>query len=857
MPDQEPSVLDYLKSRLKFWQRGEKIEIPAEEPREAVRKSVEPAASEAPKPRAGRPAAGAAAAVPPKKEAAGTPAVAPAQAQEKTEAPRRPFPWRSLLALILALVGQFFLDPPRRLASVAVYFYVLGAAFLIWGVLRKEWSLPVLPKTVPGEDPLTFRRLPLILSIPLALAAFLTFNNNLFTVLNVTLWVLAMICLAWGFWLPSPRARRDKLTTLENGPAVTGDLLANDRLVKGRKTLLTSARQGRRRISIGAAFTTEQGGSLVIQKTGAYTYTPPAWDRVPPEGLREEFRYTITDNKGARSSSTLTIDVRDSDRIVEPVSIWKRLRAFFAGASWQVNVTRWGLLVLAVAAVIVFYRVYRIGNLPSEPFSDHAEKILDVYDVTQGQTHIFFPRNTGREAIQMYLTVVVAWIFQTGLSFLSLKIDTVLCGLLTMPFMYLLGKEFGGKRVGLLAMLFAGIAYWPNVESRAGLRFTLYPLFVAPTLYYLIRGLRTRSRNDFILSGFFLGLGLHGYTPFRIVPLVVVIAVGLFLLHRQSGGIRQKTVIWLAILTFMSVYVFLPLGRYWVDNPQMFDFRALSRLGTTEQPLPGPAWQIFLSNTWNALRMFNWDDGEIWVNSITHRPALDIVSGALFLIGALLLFIRYVRQRHWLDLFLLLSVPLLLLPSILSLAFPSENPALNRAAGAMVPTFVIVAVALDGLLANLAASLGRRSGAAFMWIVALGLVGASAYQNYDLVFRQFDLQYRQGAWNTSEMGAVIKQFGETYGSTDSVWIVPYPYWVDTRLPGVWAGIPNRDFALWPKDLATSLNVSGAKLFMLKPEDTADTQTLEQLYPQGVLSTFHSATQMEGKDFLIYFVPPAK
>ncbi len=344
-----------------------------------------------------------------------------------------------------------------------------------------------------------------------------------------------------------------------------------------------------------------------------------------------------------------------------------------------------GLLALVVVAIVIVFRVYNLGGVPSEPFSDHDEKILDVYDVSQGQTHIFFPRNTGREAIQMYLTLVVSWIFGTGLSFLSLKIGTVFCGLVTLPYMYMLGKEFGGKRIGLLAVFFAGIAYWPNVISRAGLRFPLYPLFVAPTLYYLLRGLRTRSRNDFIVSGLFLGLGLHGYSPFRIMPFVVVIAIGLYLLHAQSKGSRKQAVIWLAVLAVTSLIVFLPLARYWFDNPTAFSYRAFSRLGSIESPLPAPAWQIFLSNTWNALRMFNWDDGEIWVHSVPHRPALDVVSGALFLIGAALVLVRYIRQRHWQDLFLLLAVPLLQLPSILSLAFPGENPALNRAAGAMVP----------------------------------------------------------------------------------------------------------------------------------------------------------------------------
>ncbi|MDO9347973.1 MAG: glycosyltransferase family 39 protein, partial [Anaerolineales bacterium] len=423
---------------------------------------------------------------------------------------------------------------------------------------------------------------------------------------------------------------------------------------------------------------------------------------------------------------------------------WSRFKERVTSNEWQVTITRWSVLVFLAFALATFFRFYRLNGVPAEPFSDHAEKILDVYDITQGQTHIFFERNTGREGLQMYLTAAVAALFGSGLSFLSLKIGTVLAGLGILPYMYLLGKEIANRRVGLLAMLFAGIAYWPNVISRAGLRFPLYPLFVAPTLYYLIRGLRTSKRNDFILSGLFLGLGLHGYSPFRIVPFLILIAIGLYWLHTKSKVARRQAIIWLSILALTSLLVFLPLLRYALENSAGFSHRAFSRLGTIEAPLPDAWWKIFFSNLWNALRMFNWDDGQIWVVSVTGRPALDVVSGARFVIGIILLLVRYMRQRHWLDLFLLLSIPLLLLPSILSLAFPAENPALNRAGGALVPAFLIVALALEGLLAGFGGCPERSvarpgtSHRALAWAVTGILLIWSMSQNYDLVFKQYD-----------------------------------------------------------------------------------------------------------------------
>jgi len=523
-----------------------------------------------------------------------------------------------------------------------------------------------------------------------------------------------------------------------------------------------------------------------------------------------------------------------------------------------------GLLLIGVAAVVIFFRIYQVNTVPPEPFSDHAEKILDVYEVSQGQTHIFFPRNTGREAIQMYWTLLVSWVFRTGLSFQSLKIGTVLLGLLTLPYVYLLGKEIGSVRVGLFALFFAGIGYWPNVISRVGLRFPLYPLFVAPTLYYLIRGLRMRNRNDFILSGLFLGFGLHGYSPIRIIPIVVVLAFGLYILHASSRGVRRDAVLWLVILGLAALVVFLPLLRYTLDNPEAFSYRALSRLGGIEQPLPAPALEIFFSNLWDGLLMFNWDNGEIWVHSVTYRPALGVVSGALFLIGIVLLLVRYLRKRHWLDLFLLLSIPLLAMPSILSLAYPGENPALNRAGGAYVTAFVIVGLALDAIVSSLlvggeAGSRLKKLRVGMAWALVAVMMVWSGIQNYDLVFRQYYEAFRSGAWNSSEMGTVIKEFEETHGSTDTVWIVPFPHWVDTRLPGVWAGIPNRDFAMWRENLPETVQLPGPKLFLVKANRTLpeanDQETMDmlwELYPGGSVELYNS--DVEGHDFWMFSVP---
>lgn len=650
---------------------------------------------------------------------------------EEEQLPEEParasyFPWRSALALFLALSAQLLLEPPNRQANIGAALYIFAVGFVIWAYLNDEWHLPALPLFKQSSDSLNTRVIPFVLSVVLGLSAFWFFADGKFTPLNVALWVSSLVSLSFALWLKQPAAAKE-------------------------------------------------------------------------ESSQETKRKKIL----------------------------------------------WNALVIAVFGIALFFRLYRTQSVPVEPFSDHAEKILDVFEVSQGDYSVFFPRNTGREAIQMYWTLLVANIFGTGLSYLSLKLGTALLGILTLPYIYLLGKEYGNERVGLFALFLFGIAYWPNVISRVGLRFPLYPLFVAPALLYLTRGLRARNRNDFILCGIFLGLGLHGYSPFRIMPILVVIAFAIYLLHNRSKEDGKQSAAWLSIIVMTSLFVFIPLLRYWIANPDMFGYRAISRLTSAETALPGPAWQIFLSNLYRGLLMFNWDDGEIWVNSLPHRPALDVVTVALFVIGVILLIVRYARGRDWRDLLLLISIPVLLMPSVLSLAFPGENPALNRAGGGAVAAVLVSAMALDGLLSGIGVEKKRN-------YIAYGLVGvlfaASAFQNFDLVFNKFDKEFRAGAWNTSDMGRYISDFRDKYGQTDSVWIVPFPYWVDTRLPGVWAGVPNRDFALWPENFADTLNVPAPKMIIFRYDDLETEKALKELYPDGVLTRYTSP--LEGKDFFI-------
>jgi hypothetical protein len=93
----------------------------------------------------------------------------------------------------------------------------------------------------------------------------------------------------------------------------------------------------------------------------------------------------------------------------------------------------------------------------------------------------------------------------------------------------------------------------------------------------------------------------------------------------------------------------------------------------------------------------------------------------------------------------------------------------------------------------------------------------------------------------------------TIGSPESAHVVAYPHWVDTRLVGINAGYPTRDFAIWEEDFPRTLETGGSKLFILKLEDSQSLSTLQTLYPQGHLRLYES--RLPDKDFYEYYVLP--
>lgn len=514
--------------------------------------------------------------------------------------------------------------------------------------------------------------------------------------------------------------------------------------------------------------------------------------------------------------------------------------------------TRWTvLLLLAILLISFFFHVYRIDTLPPEAQSDHVEASEDVRSILNGDYMIFFPRNTGREGMQFYLTALLSHVF--GYGFTTLKLTMALVGALNVIPLYFLAKELWNRRMALLAAFFMATSYWHTMISRIGWRIVMYPFWTSVTLYLLLRAFRTGRRNDYVWTGLVLGLGLYGYMGFRVVPLLVVVLCLLEALRQRAHLDWRRYITHVTLLVVTAMLVYLPMFRYMYDEPRMLWYRVLTRTSDLEtQVLRNPLW-VFADNVKRGFLMFNWSSDAAWPQTVLFRPSLEYITAGLLVLGvAYLLYLLLVKRRAA-ALYLVVSMFILMLPSTLAIAFPIEVPSNTRASG-VIP-IVVLLVALPVYLAGQQVLRALRGGTGMVLTVALGglLLVQSARSNYQTYFHDYYWDYRRSAPNTSDMARIIRGFGSSIGDIYDAYIISSPYWIDHRA----VSLTLRDME-WNNNI---LNIADAQahlaeprnhLYIFRPDNQEAETWLREHYPNGQLMRYQAF--IPEKDFMVFFAP---
>jgi 4-amino-4-deoxy-L-arabinose transferase-like glycosyltransferase len=351
------------------------------------------------------------------------------------------------------------------------------------------------------------------------------------------------------------------------------------------------------------------------------------------------------------------------------------------------------LSLALILFIAFFFRFYQLFLIPPGLYPDVAINGNEAFfSLKNKDFKVFYPENYGREGLMMWLIALSFKIF--GVSIFSIRVVAATIGILTVLGLYLLAKELFhqekifAEKIALFSSFLLAVSFWHTNFSRIGFRVILLPFVLVFSFYFLFKAIRKKSTFDSILAGIFFGLGFYTYTSFRMAVLILpFIFIPFWFLYKREG-LQKKFLLLALYFLLLTFFVALPIGIYFLKNPQDFISRATPvSIFKAENPI-----KEFLKSLILHLGMFNFHGDPNWRHNFGGKPMLFWPVGILFLIGFFLSINELIRYRKNKNLSLAISHLLLvvwffvmLLPGILT---REGLPHSLRVAGTIPPAFI-------------------------------------------------------------------------------------------------------------------------------------------------------------------------
>lgn len=391
------------------------------------------------------------------------------------------------------------------------------------------------------------------------------------------------------------------------------------------------------------------------------------------------------------------------------------------------------LLLGIITAAGFAMRFWRLTEIPSFVHGDIASQGLQALEILHSDHPTWF--SVGWSNIPNFDFVMMAWTMRLfGETPFGLSMAPVIQGVLTLPALYLLGREMFGRRAGLIAAALLAISYTHIQFSR--IVTTAPPLLITVVMFYaLFRGLRQRSSLWFGMAGVSLGLGLLVYYSTR-ASVIVVLLLFLWLLL----WCRKDTIAMLGhwvVFALGSLAGFGPMMFYIIRNFQAFVGRG------SEVTLANPEVMKHLLEKYAA-----GSTAEVWVEQVkltfltffnvgdssTHfgypGPMVGMLTSVLLVLGVGFA-VRRLRDPRLFALIAWITVTL-----ILGSVITNDPPFWPHIAIVLPAVMMLAGVAAerlaDGMAQALPSSAHPSFYRAFALVIGIGIVavGISGWQGY-------------------------------------------------------------------------------------------------------------------------------
>jgi hypothetical protein len=329
---------------------------------------------------------------------------------------------------------------------------------------------------------------------------------------------------------------------------------------------------------------------------------------------------------------------------------------------------------LALLAVLsgAFLRFHQLGVVPPGLHYDFAANAIIANDIAfNNWRDVFVTAYTGKEVLFFYTAGLLFNLI--GPSIFALQLTAALYGVLGIASCYFAARQLfhddaDSKWIAAFAAAILSFTFMHLVWSRYGERATTEPFVQGLAIGFLFRGLRLHHREhgahrekenknsvfavnsvvSMALAGVFTGLAAYTYLAARLFPIPIAITLLAFLIgeaHRSTTRpFDHSTIRLFGVYLLAAVFVFAPLGLFFLQHPEAFLTRA-NQLTPREgegnllwQSVTGALGMIFISG--EPYDRFN----------IPGRPIFGPLLGLFFVIGLGLILrnlLRSLRTTHY------------------------------------------------------------------------------------------------------------------------------------------------------------------------------------------------------------------
>jgi|APCry1669189070_1035195.scaffolds.fasta_scaffold00852_1 4-amino-4-deoxy-L-arabinose transferase-like glycosyltransferase len=528
----------------------------------------------------------------------------------------------------------------------------------------------------------------------------------------------------------------------------------------------------------------------------------------------------------------------------------------FAWPDWHRIARPLTLVSLAIFLISLVLRAWNVGNIPGTLCGDEGGYGAETLNVLSGL--INNPFSTGRmSAPTMTFFFNAPSIVLLGNTMAALRLPWALMGALNVLTVFWLATRLQGVAVGITTAILLAVYHYHIHYSRIAINNIGDPFFTALALLFFFRAYDRRSLTDWFLCGVAIGVGQYFYFGARFIVIVVCVSIACAALRDGRRFWREH---WRGLLIGVGVALVTaaPIIQYALRFPDIYNAR-VNQTGifqngwlTAAMRIRGQsAWLVLLDQFQRAVLAYNaYPDRTVWYG--LSMPLLDVVSGAVFLLGMGYVGLRLRNLRIF---------PMLAWwgGAIVIGGMLTENPpSSQRLITTAVPAMFFIALALVRSSEVLFAQSWVPARGRYMRHFAVGLaVAAFGFISLNTYFVDYSPRRIYGGLDAAVSTSVGFFAHEQLGSAWRIYFLGLPRMSfglgsNSYLAPETTGVDVEPASGDPVRLRVAMPDKNAA-FIILPERSAEIDLLRTLYPGGKLLTFPSPVET-GPLYFAYLVP---